>query len=192
MPGAHNVLNATAAIAAGIGLEIPVEIIRTALENFRGVDRRFQLKGKAGGVTVIDDYGHHPNRNQSHPGRSEAVRLPQDSRSLPTAPLHPHTGVDGKFATAFQDADTLRILDIYAASEKPIEGISAEILATRIQEASGQRVRYGPSFAEVAESVSSEAEDGDMILTLGAGNVSQLGPMIVEKLQSRQPVGPSG
>jgi UDP-N-acetylmuramate--alanine ligase len=95
------------------------------------------------------------------------------------------------FTTAFQDANTLRILDIYAASEPPIEGITGEILAARIQEASGQKVRYSPSFAEVANSVSSEAEEGDMILTLGAGSVSQLGPLIIEKLQSRQPVAPS-
>jgi UDP-N-acetylmuramate--alanine ligase len=95
------------------------------------------------------------------------------------------------FTTAFQNADSLRILDIYAASEKPIEGVTGEILATRIQEASGQKVRYSPSFGDVAESVSSEAEDGDMILTLGAGSVSQLGPIIVEKLRSRQPVAPS-
>ncbi len=93
-----------------------------------------------------------------------------------------------EFATAFQDADTLFVLDIYAASEQPIAGITGEALAARIQKVSGQNVRYGTSFAEVAEAVSSEAESGDMILTLGAGSVSQLGPAIVEKLQARQAV----
>ena len=94
-----------------------------------------------------------------------------------------------EFTTAFQNADILRILDIYAASEQPIEGITGEALAARIQEVSGQNVRYGTSFAEVAEAVSAEAEAGDLILTLGAGSISQLGPAILEKLQARQSVG---
>ncbi|HST12060.1 MAG TPA: UDP-N-acetylmuramate--L-alanine ligase, partial [Terriglobales bacterium] len=191
VPGMHNILNATAAIAAGIGLEVPVEGIRTALENFRGVDRRFQLKGKVGGVTVIDDYGHHP---------TEIKATLAAARQCGFRRVHvifqPHRYTRTKeliedFATAFQDADALRILDIYAASEKPIEGITGEILVARIREASGQNVRYSPSFAEAADSVSSEAEEGDMILTLGAGSVSQLGPMILEKLQARQPVAPA-
>jgi UDP-N-acetylmuramate--alanine ligase len=188
VPGAHNMLNATAAVAAGIGLEIPVEVIHTALENFRGVDRRFQLKGKAGGVTVIDDYGHHPTEIKATLAAAKQCGF----RKIHVV-FQPHRYTRTEellenFTTAFQDADTLRILDIYAASEKPIEGVTGEILASRIQDASGQKVRYSPSFGEVAESVSSEAEEGDMILTLGAGSVSQLGPMIVEKLQSRQAV----
>jgi UDP-N-acetylmuramate--alanine ligase len=191
VPGTHNILNATAAIAAGIGLEIPVEVIRTALENFRGVDRRFQLKGKVSGVSVIDDYGHHPTEIKATLAAAKQCGF----RKIHVI-FQPHRYTRTKelmedFTLAFQDADTLRILDIYAASEQPIDGITAEILATRIQEASGQKVRYSSSFAEVAASVSSEAEDGDMVLTLGAGSVSHLGPMIMEKLQSRQPVGQS-
>ena len=90
-----------------------------------------------------------------------------------------------EFTGAFHDADSLYILDIYAASEKPIEGISGEALAVRIREASGKDAHYLRSFAEAAELVSTEARAGDMILTLGAGSVSQLGPMILEKLQPR-------
>jgi len=188
VPGTHNILNATAAVAAGIGLDIPIETIREALETFRGVDRRFQLKGKVAGVSVIDDYGHHP---------TEIKATLAAARQCGFGKIHvifqPHRYTRTKelmedFTTAFRDADTLRILDIYAASEKPIEGITGESLATRIREASGQNVRYGTSFAEVADAVSSEAESGDMILTLGAGSVSQLGPMILEKLQARQVV----
>jgi len=188
VPGTHNILNATAAVAAGIGLDIPIETIREALETFRGVDRRFQLKGKVAGVSVIDDYGHHP---------TEIKATLAAARQCGFGKIHvifqPHRYTRTKelmedFTTAFRDADTLRILDIYAASEKPIEGITGESLATRIREASGQNVRYGTSFAEVADAVSSEAESGDMILTLGAGSVSQLGPMILEKLQARQAV----
>ena len=91
------------------------------------------------------------------------------------------------FATAFTDADTLQVLDIYAASEQPIEGITAEVLADRIRTRGGREVRYAPSFAAAIESVSTQAEPGDMILTLGAGSVSQIGPMILDFLQTRRP-----
>jgi len=94
-----------------------------------------------------------------------------------------------EFAGAFHDADTLSVLDIYAASEKPIEGITGEALALKIKQSGAmQNVRYTPSFAEVVDLVSADAEAGDMILTLGAGSVSQVGPMILEKLQSRETI----
>jgi UDP-N-acetylmuramate--alanine ligase len=188
VPGAHNVLNATAAIAVGIGLDIPVETIQSALKSFRGVDRRFQLKGMIAGISVIDDYGHHP---------TEIKATLAATRQCGFGKIHvifqPHRYTRTKelmeeFTTAFHDADSLRILDIYAASEKPIEGVTGEALATRIRDVSAQNVRYGTSFAEVADAVSSEAEPGDVILTLGAGSVSQLGTLILERLQARQPM----
>jgi len=189
VPGTHNILNATAAIAAGIGLDIPVDTIRGALENFRGVDRRFQLKGKVADISVIDDYGHHPTEI-----RATLAAARQCGFRRIHVIFQPHRYTRTKelmeeFTTAFQNADILRILDIYAASEQPIEGITGEALAARIREVSGQNVRYGTSFAEVAEAVSAEAEAGDLILTLGAGSISQLGPAILEKLQARQSVG---
>jgi UDP-N-acetylmuramate--alanine ligase len=191
VPGAHNVLNATAAVAVGVGLDLPMGNIRTALENFRGVDRRFQLRGKVAGISVMDDYGHHPTEI-----RATLAAAKQCGFRKVHVIFQPHRYTRTKalmdeFIHAFHDADTLCILDIYAASEKPIEGISGELLADRIKEATGQNVRYVPSFAEVAELISREAEEGDMILTLGAGSVSQLGPIILEKLQTGQPVGPS-
>jgi UDP-N-acetylmuramate--alanine ligase len=191
VPGMHNILNATAAIAAGVGLDIPIQTIRTALENFRGVDRRFQLKGKVSDISVIDDYGHHPTEIRAtlaaakQCGFRRVHVIFQPHRYTRTQELRE------QFTTAFRDADTLRILDIYAASETPIEGITGEALAARIQEVSGQSVRYGTSFAEVADAVSSEAEAGDMILTLGAGSVSQLGQAILEKLHAREAVASS-
>jgi UDP-N-acetylmuramate--alanine ligase len=90
------------------------------------------------------------------------------------------------FTTAFGDADSLFVLDIYAASEKPIEGVSGETLARTIREKGGLDAHYVSSFAEAVNSVAATAEDGDMILTLGAGNISQLGPMIVENLKGKQ------
>jgi UDP-N-acetylmuramate--alanine ligase len=89
------------------------------------------------------------------------------------------------FTTAFLDADSLFVLDIYAASEKPIEGITGEILARQITETEDRKAEYVPSFEEAARAVTAVAQDGDMILTLGAGSVSQLGPMILEKLKER-------
>jgi UDP-N-acetylmuramate--alanine ligase len=186
VPGVHNVLNATAAIAVGIGLDINVEQIRSALENFRGVDRRFQLRGTAAGVSVIDDYGHHPTEV-----RATLAAAQQCGFRKVHVIFQPHRYTRTRllmeeFAKAFDDADTLFILDIYAASEPPIEGITGEVLAQRIQEAAKQEALYAASFAEAAEAAVAGAQEGDMILTLGAGSVSQLGPMILEKLQAKQ------
>jgi UDP-N-acetylmuramate--alanine ligase len=214
VPGLHNVLDATAAIAVGIGLDIPVEQIRAALENFSGVDRRFQLRGEVGGVAVIDDYGHHPTEIKAtlaaarQCGYRKIHVIFQPHRYTRTRDL-----ID-EFAAAFSDADSLFVLDIYAASEQPIEGITGEALAGRITEkrnsevfatrgpdgegegeetgvaASFSRslregettVRYVSSFDDAVSAAVSAAQPGDMILTLGAGSVSQLGPMLLEKL----------
>jgi UDP-N-acetylmuramate--alanine ligase len=186
VPGLHNVLNATAAIAVGVGLDVGVEAIRTALDQFRGVDRRFQLRGRVAGVSVIDDYGHHPTELKATlaAARSCGFRkvhvVFQPHRYTRTRDL-----LEG-FTTAFGDADSLFVLDIYAASEKPIEGISGEALARTIREKGGRSAQYVNSFADAVSSAAAVAEEGDMILTLGAGSVSQLGPMILEKLKERE------
>ncbi len=185
VPGVHNILNATAAIAVGVGLDVGVEAIRTALDQFRGVDRRFQLRGCAAGVSVIDDYGHHPTEikatlaaaRQCGFGKIHVIFQPH--RYTRTRDLL------GEFTTAFADADSLFVLDIYAASEKPIEGITGEALAQRIRDRSGKSVAYVSSFADAVTEATAAAHDGDMILTLGAGSVLQLGPLIVEKLKER-------
>jgi UDP-N-acetylmuramate--alanine ligase len=183
VPGVHNILNATAAIAVGVGLDVPVEAIRAGLDQFRGVDRRFQLRGRAAGVSVIDDYGHHP---------TEIKATLAAARSCGFRKVHvifqPHRytrtrDLIEEFAGAFGDADSLFVLDIYAASEKPIEGVSGEALAWTIREKGGRDAHYVSSFAEAVNAAAVAAQDGDMILTLGAGSVSQLGPMIVEKLK---------
>jgi UDP-N-acetylmuramate--alanine ligase len=186
VPGAHNVLNATAAIAVGIGLDVNVEQIRTALENFRGVDRRFQLRGTTAGVSVIDDYGHHPTEVRA---TLAAARQCGFRKIHVIFQPHRYTRTQllmDEFANAFDDADTLFVLDIYAASEPPIEGITGEVLAQRIEEVGKHEAHYAASFADAAEAVVAGAHEGEMILTLGAGSVSQLGPMILEKLQARQ------
>jgi UDP-N-acetylmuramate--alanine ligase len=189
VPGVHNILNATAAIAVGVGLDVDVEAIRAGLDKFRGVDRRFQLRGRAAGVSVIDDYGHHP---------TEIKATLAAARSCGYRKVHvvfqPHRYTRTRdliedFATAFGDADSLFVLDIYAASEKPIEGISGEALATTVREKGARNAQYASSFGDAVSSAAAVAEDGDMILTLGAGSVSQLGPMILEKLKERAEAG---
>jgi UDP-N-acetylmuramate--alanine ligase len=185
VPGVHNILNATAAIAVGVGLDVAVDAIRAGLDQFRGVDRRFQLRGRVAGVSVIDDYGHHPTEIKAtlsaarHCGFRKVHVVFQPHRYTRTRDLIE------EFTTAFGDADSLFVLDIYAASEKPIDGISGKALARTIREKGGRSARYVSSFADAVSAVATAAEDGDMILTLGAGSVSQLGPMILEKLKER-------
>jgi UDP-N-acetylmuramate--alanine ligase len=184
VPGVHNVLNATAAIAVGIGLDIPVPNIQEALENFRGVDRRFQIRGQAAGVTVIDDYGHHPTEIRAtlaaarQCGYRKIHVIFQPHRYTRTRDLM------DEFAAAFSDADSLIVLDIYPASEQPIEGITGEALARRISEKGKCQAEYTGSFEDALNSVTAKAQEGDMVLTLGAGSVSQLGPMVLERLQT--------
>ncbi|HEY6489639.1 MAG: UDP-N-acetylmuramate--L-alanine ligase [Terracidiphilus sp.] len=180
VPGRHNVLNATAAVAIAHQLQIPAEKIAEGLRRFRGVDRRFQLRGTARGVRVVDDYGHHPTEiratlaaaRESTGGRIHVVFQPH--RFSRTRDL-----LD-EFGGAFTDADTVVVLPIYAASEEPLPGITAERLAERIQ---GPVVQFKPDFPTAIGAVAQEAREGDLILTLGAGSVSQLGPQILAALE---------
>jgi UDP-N-acetylmuramate--alanine ligase len=185
VPGVHNVLNATAAIAVGLGLDIGVDSVRSALDQFFGVDRRFQLRGRVAGISVIDDYGHHPTEIKATlaAARQCAFRkihvIFQPHRYTRTSDLME------EFTAAFNDADSLFVLDIYAASERPIEGITGEALAQKIRDKTKKTGRYASSPAEAIDAAVAVAEKGDMILTLGAGSVSQFGPMILEKLRQK-------
>jgi UDP-N-acetylmuramate--alanine ligase len=185
VPGVHNIQNATAAIAVGVGLDVPVEQIHTALASFAGVDRRFQLRGTAAGVSVIDDYGHHPTEIRA----TLAAARECGYRKVHVV-FQPHRysrtqSLMDEFATAFEDADSLFVLDIYPAGESAIAGITGEALARQISEKGTTAAQYVNSFEDAATSVTTSAEEGDMVLTLGAGSVSQLGPMILETLQAR-------
>src|SRR6201996_630136 len=179
VPGRHNVLNATAAVAIGTQLEIAPAAIATALAEFRGVDRRFQLKGMARGVTVVDDYGHHPTEIRAtlaaarDCGYKHIHVIFQPHRYTRTRDLME------EFAGAFDQADSVEMLDIYAASEEPIPGIDAGPLTARIHR---PQVHYAGEMAEAVAAVTVRAQDGDLIMTLGAGNVSQIGPQVLEAL----------
>lgn len=184
VPGHHNVLNATAAVAAGIGLDISPARIAEALAQFRGVDRRFQLKGIVDGVSVVDDYGHHPTEIRA---TLAAARQCGYARIHVIFQPHRYTrtrDLIDDFARAFDQADTLRVLDIYAASEEPIPGVTAQGLVDRIRSA-GTQVEYSAGFTEAAKRAASSANSGDIVLTLGAGSVYQIGPMVIEELKRR-------
>ena len=180
VPGRHNVLNATAAIAIARQLEVPADKIAEGLSHFRGVDRRFQQRGQARGVTVVDDYGHHPTEIRA---TLAAARECGHGRVYVVFQPHRYTrtlDLLDEFGGAFADADSVIVLPIYAASEEPIPGVTAELLAGRIQ---GPSVHYAPEFAAAVQMVAAEVREGDLILTLGAGNVSQLAPQILAALE---------
>jgi UDP-N-acetylmuramate--alanine ligase len=180
VPGHHNVLNATAAVAIAHQLEVPADRIADGLKSFRGVDRRFQLRGKARGVTVVDDYGHHPTEIRATLAAARECGHPKIH-----VVFQPHRYSRTKdlmleFGNAFKDANTVIVLPIYAANEEPIPGITAERLAERIE---GPKVLTVADFPGAVSAVASVAEEGDLILTLGAGSVSQLAPQILKLLE---------
>jgi UDP-N-acetylmuramate--alanine ligase len=183
VPGVHNVLNATA--AAGIGLEMDATVaqIREGLAAFSGVDRRFSVRGVEKGVTVLDDYGHHP---------TEVKATLAAARLGPYKKIHvlfqPHRFSRTKFlmddfAGAFNQADSLYLLDIYAASEPSIEGVNAKTLVEKIRSFGHRSANYVASMDEGVAAIAGAAGPGDLIVTLGAGSVSQAGEKILERLR---------
>ncbi len=186
IPGEHNVLNATAAIAVALELHVEPDVIREGLAKFTGVGRRFEVRGEAAGVTVVDDYGHHP---------TEIRATLQAARSCCRKRVHvlfqPHRYTRtfhllDDFAKAFHNADRVVVLDIYAASEKPIEGVTAEALVERMRQFGHRNAEYAGSNENGVETIVDGVEPGDLILTLGAGSVSQLGDRILERLRTRE------
>src|SRR5579885_1196037 len=186
VPGSHNVLNAAAAIAVALELEVPASKIREALAEFRGVDRRFQIRGTERGVTVIDDYGHHPTEIRATLSAARACRFRQVHVLFQP---HRYTRTDAlmdDFARAFHQADTVHVMDIYAASEAPIEGVTGEALVERLRGFGHRGAQYVGSMAGGIESIVKNAQSGDAIISLGAGSVSQAGDPILRKLAENE------
>ena len=185
VPGRHNVLNATAAVAIGLQLGMSAEQIAAGLASFRGVDRRFQVRGVAAGVTVVDDYGHHPTEIRAtlqaakECGYGRVLVLFQPHRFTRTRDLMED------FAGAFALADAVEVLEIYAASEEPIAGVSGERLAAAIGKQRGGGVGFAGSMAEGVARLVKAARPGEMVLTMGAGSVSQAAGMVLEGLRQR-------
>jgi UDP-N-acetylmuramate--alanine ligase len=183
IPGRHNVLNATAAAAVALELEVAPAKISEALAGFSGVDRRFQTRGQERGITVIDDYGHHPTEIRA---TLAAARLCGFRRIHVLFQPHRYTRTFhllDEFGGAFHQADTVLILDIYAASERPIEGVNAEALAERIRQFGHRGAAYVGSIERGVDALLQVAEEGDLVLTLGAGNVWQAGDLVLARLK---------
>jgi UDP-N-acetylmuramate--alanine ligase len=185
VPGMHNVRNATAAVAACLELDAMPGDVAEGLKAFRGVDRRFQVKGEAGGVTVIDDYGHHPTEIKATLAAARLCRYPRIH-----AIFQPHRYTRTQalledFARAFHQADAVYVLDIYAASEKPIAGVSAEVLVGRMRDFGHRCVAYSGTIDRAIEQVAAAVKPGDVVMTLGAGNVWQAGERLLEVLSRK-------
>lgn len=197
-PGTHNLLNCLAAIGVAFILKIDIQAIRDALREFSGIQRRLELKGEAEGVLIFDDYGHHPSEiratlkalkeglqvrhKRSESGARKAGRLIvlfQPHRYTRTKDL-----IDD-FAGAFSDADMLIVLDIYPAGEQPIAGVTAETLLEKIRKAGHENALYKKDKGEAVEYIITTGEKGDIVLTLGAGNVWKTGEIILETLRAK-------
>jgi UDP-N-acetylmuramate--alanine ligase len=183
VPGLHNVLNATAAIGVALEMDVTVEQIREGLAGFAGVDRRFSVRGIARGVTVVDDYGHHPTEIRA---TLAAAKL------APYRRIHvlfqPHRFSRTKFlledfGAAFHQADDLFLLDIYGASEASIEGVNSQALVEKIRSYGHRAAHYVSGMDEGIAAITAAAEPGDLVITLGAGSVSQAADKILDKLR---------
>jgi UDP-N-acetylmuramate--alanine ligase len=185
VPGRHNVQNALAAIAVGLELDLGAEQIRKGLESFHGADRRFQVKAEFGGITIVDDYGHHPTEIRA---TLEAARLWGAKRVIAIFQPHRYTRTQflmDDFAHSFQAVDQVYVLDIYPASEQPIPGVTSQRLVERMAELGFSRARYAPSEQAVIQTVLEDLGPGDLILTVGAGSVGKIGDTLAEAIQGR-------
>ncbi|HYR72202.1 MAG TPA: UDP-N-acetylmuramate--L-alanine ligase [Candidatus Acidoferrum sp.] len=182
-PGRHNVLNALAAAAVGLDLEMPFDKIQAALASFAGVQRRFQIRGEAQGVLVVDDYGHHPAEIRA---TLAAAKAGFDRRVITVFQPHRYSRTQhlrNDFLTAFYQSDVLIVMDIYAAGEAPIEGVHARDLADGIAAHGHREVLYlGGDRAAIVDYLCESTRAGDLVLTLGAGDVGQLGGELLKRL----------
>ncbi len=186
VPGKHNIYNALAATSVALELEIPFAKIAEAFAKFKNADRRFQFKGEANGIAVIDDYGHHPTEivatlsaAKNGSGGRRTVVIFQPHRYSRTKELM------NEFALCFNNADVLYVLDIYAASEQPIEGITAEILTENIRQYGHKDVNYIGGIETAAAKIVENLQKNDLVITLGAGSITRLSDEILEKLNRR-------
>lgn len=183
MPGAHNVLNALACTAVALELDVPFDKIQEGFAQFGGVGRRFTVKGEKNGIMVVDDYGHHPAEIRATLG---AARNGWPERRLVVA-FQPHRysrtkELFNEFVTCFYDADVLVLTDIYAASEQPIPGVSAERLAEETRRHGQRDVTYIADRNDLPDHLTGIVKEGDIVITLGAGNIWQAGEELVKKL----------
>lgn len=182
VPGRHNLRNALAAVAVGLELEIPVGTILSALAEFRGAERRFQVLGCVAGITVVDDYGHHPTELRAV---LDAARTCHAGRLVVVFQPHRYTRTQllfDEFVRELSTADVIVVTEIYAAGEEPRAGVSGHALAEAVARASGHPVEFAGTIEEATERVVALGKPGDMVLTLGAGSIGRLGALIMARL----------
>jgi UDP-N-acetylmuramate--alanine ligase len=185
VPGRHNLQNALAAVAVATELGVPFETVRRALEEFRGVERRFQVLGNARGVTVIDDYGHHPTEIAAVMTAAKALH---PARLLVVFQPHRYTRTEqqlGNFGAALADADEVVLTDIYSAGEDAIPGVTVDALAAAVRAGGQPAVRVIRSLSDVPAHVVATAKSGDLVLMLGAGSIGAWGPKVLDALGGR-------
>ncbi|HEV7558040.1 MAG TPA: UDP-N-acetylmuramate--L-alanine ligase [Kofleriaceae bacterium] len=186
MPGQHNVLNALAVLAVGDFLAIPFDTMAKALSQFEGVARRFTVRGEVGGITVVDDFGHHPAEVKAT--LSGARSSFAGRRVIAAFQPHRYTRTRdqlGEFTRAFHDADKVVICDIFAAGEKPIDGVTSEALVKLAKDAGHPDITYVPAREDLATWLDAHAREGDLVITLGAGNIQLVCNELIEKLEKR-------
>ncbi|HUJ19648.1 MAG TPA: UDP-N-acetylmuramate--L-alanine ligase [Nitrospirota bacterium] len=183
VPGLHNISNSLAAVAVGRQLEIDIEVIRKALREFSGVQRRFTVKGEVNGVIVVDDYGHHPTEVKA---TLAAAAAGLERRVVVVFQPHRYSRTQHlmeDFFTAFNQADTLIVMEIYAAGEKPIPGVSGHALYEGIKRYGHKDVTFLPDRDTVVNHLLGVLRKGDLLITLGAGDVWKIGEQVLEKMR---------
>jgi UDP-N-acetylmuramate--alanine ligase len=186
-PGRHNVYNALAAICVGFELGISFGVMASALGSFAGVQRRMERKGEGAGIIVVDDYGHHPTEI-----RATLTAIKQawpDKRLIVLFQPHRYSRTKGlftEFLTCFHLADMLVMTDIYAASEEPIEGITGEALLAEIRRHGQRHTRYIADVNDIAGMLRDDLQEGDLVLTLGAGNIVKAGEDLLALLDPQE------
>jgi UDP-N-acetylmuramate--alanine ligase len=179
------VLNSLAAVGVARELGLSIDEIRSGLESFSGVDRRFQVKAEAGGILVVDDYAHHPTEIRATLATAKECF---GRRTLVVFQPHRYSRVHDlfeDFCRAFHQADVLVVTDIYPAGEEPLPGVSGEALARGIEEHGHRHVRFVADLEDVPEAIASELQQGDLLLTLGAGSVTGLSDRLAEDVRER-------
>jgi len=182
MPGLHNVYNSLATVATAFELNIPFQVVQETLREFGGIQRRFQIKGEKNGIIVVDDYGHHPVEIMA---TLKAARTGWEKRVIAVFQPHRYTRTRAlfqEFLTAFYDADVLLLTEIYAAGEDPIEGVGAKALFEGIREYGHKDVAFLENKKEVVPHLLRILRPGDLVITLGAGDIWQVAEELVQRL----------
>jgi len=186
VPGKHNISNAMAAVAAGLDLDMPPQVILKALEGYTGIGRRFEMKKVVDGIMVVEDYGHHPTEIKA---TLDAAKRGWQRRLVVVFQPHRYTRLSllmGSFATAFNQADVLIVTEIYPAGETPIPGVNGRALYEAVRQYGHKNVHFEPNPKKIPALIGRLARPGDIILAQGAGNITRIVPEIIAELEEKR------